>query len=529
MKIYLSIYFLTICINIFSCDQKKQWPEKNTVVDIIHQSIPINSNDLFKYSESKIIDSGDLFKFFIDFPKFQFISKDIKYAYTVNHYNLFWKNKNQLNINAKELIFRLDHLKLDGLPEEFIYKSALKTMIGKNVISPELDIMLTAQYINYAQKVNYGLVREQADVENWNLTLKQRNVKLYIDSFLMKKELIFNFSMYDQYQLLKSELNKYFQIETQKWEKIKDNKIYKIGDTAHAILIAKQKLHNLGDLKRFDSTILFDSVLFDGIKNLQQRMGLVSDGRWTKKLINILNTEIEEWIKKIKINMERYRWLPQTVSGDYLLVNIPAFKLFIYEKNNLKWDMKVIVGKYKNKTVVFEGKVKYVVFCPYWNIPESILNKEILPALKNNPAYLVNHHMEWDGNSIRQLPGEDNSLGLIKFLFPNKYNIYLHDTPFKSLFNNEQRSFSHGCIRIENAKKLAFYLLKDQVDWSEITIEKAMNEKVERFVEIMKPLPIYITYFTSWVDEKGKIQFRNDIYNWDNRIFDFISNEKLGH
>src|SRR5690606_29116751 len=159
----------------------------------------------------------------------------------------------------------------------------------------------------------------------------------------------------------------------------------------------------------------------------------------------------------ILVNMERSRWLPMSVKSDYLVVNIPEFRLHVYEEDSLVWSCNVVVGKSVNKTVVFHGDVKYIVFSPYWNVPPSIVRNEIVPGMKRDKNYISRHNMEITGQAggltvVRQKPGPSNSLGLVKFLFPNSHNIYLHDSPAKSLFNEESRAFSHGCIRVSEPK-----------------------------------------------------------------------------
>ena len=169
-----------------------------------------------------------------------------------------------------------------------------------------------------------------------------------------------------------------------------------------------------------------------------------------------------------------------------------------------------------------------VVFSPYWNVPPVIIKKEILPAIRRNRNYLEVNHMEWHGNAVRQKPGPWNALGKVKFLFPNSHNIYLHDTPSKSLFSQDKRAFSHGCIRVEDPRRLANYVLRHQPEWTEARIDSAMNAEKEMFVKIKKPIPVFIAYFTSWVDRDGRLNLRNDIYKRDGRLAEMIiENSKL--
>jgi murein L,D-transpeptidase YcbB/YkuD len=175
-----------------------------------------------------------------------------------------------------------------------------------------------------------------------------------------------------------------------------------------------------------------------------------------------------------------------------------------------------------HNTVIFNGNLKYVVFSPYWNVPPSIIQKEVVPGIKRNKNYLANHNMEWNSGAVRQKPGPRNSLGLVKFLFPNSYNIYLHDTPSKSLFSESTRAFSHGCIRLAEPKRLAEYLLRNDPGWNEASITKAMNSGKEKYVALKQTIPVFIGYFTAWVDRDGKLNFRDDIYGHDKEMAEHL-------
>ena len=197
--------------------------------------------------------------------------------------------------------------------------------------------------------------------------------------------------------------------------------------------------------------------------------------------------------------------------------------LHMYEGKNKVWDMAVVVGKSGHNTMMFNGDLNQIVFSPYWNVPPSIVKNEILPAMEKNPGYLASQNMEITGNSnglpeIRQLPGNGNALGKVKFLFPNSFNIYFHDTPSKSLFERDKRAFSHGCIRLSDPDKMAEYLLRHQPEWTPERIQEAMNSDTEKYVKLKDPVPVIITYYTAWVDEAGKLNFRDDIYKHDDKL-----------
>jgi L,D-transpeptidase YcbB len=255
-----------------------------------------------------------------------------------------------------------------------------------------------------------------------------------------------------------------------------------------------------------------------------------------------MNTPIEQRLVQIIINMERCRWVPFELKGDYFMINIPEFKLHAYQGNKSLWEMNVVVGKATNKTVIFNGNLQYIVLNPYWVVTSNIFIKEFVPKLRKNAGYLKSQDMElakatapellidpatvnWNLSEshyhnfvARQKPGINNALGKVKFIFPNQYSIYLHDTPAKALFSESSRSFSHGCIRVEKPEALAKYLLRDDPNWTDSALQRAWEKKTEQYVPLKKKVPVIIAYFTAWVDENGNVNFRNDIYGHDAKM-----------
>ena len=219
----------------------------------------------------------------------------------------------------------------------------------------------------------------------------------------------------------------------------------------------------------------------------------------------------------VSMNMDRWRWLPDDLGSRYLIVNIPAFRLDAIEDGKSVLEMKVVTGKKDNPTPVLADEMTSVVFSPTWNIPEDIVTREIQPKVAKDPDYLSRNNMEVDDKGrYRQLPGKGNSLGSVKFLFPNHFNVYLHDTPSKNLFERIERDYSHGCVRVEEPLVLAKYVLRDQPEWTEDRIKAAMDSGVEQSVKLKQPLPIYLVYFTAW-EENGTLRTVADVYGHDRR------------
>jgi murein L,D-transpeptidase YcbB/YkuD len=299
-----------------------------------------------------------------------------------------------------------------------------------------------------------------------------------------------------------------------------------------------------------DSITIYEKCIL-AMNNFQQRMGLSKSNKLNDNTIEAMNVPIKERIFQMMINLERMRWVPKEMPANYLIVNIPAYKLYVFEDNKLNFNMKVVVGKSATATTVFSSNLTTIVFSPYWNLPQSIIVKELLPELKKDPHYLRKKNMEvvknnkvinsaninWKQYSkgvpfvIREKPGVSNSLGLIKFLFPNNYDIYMHDTPTKSSFEKETRAFSHGCIRLAEPLKLASYLLKNDSTITTAKMLKWMHTGVEKYVAVKPPLPVFIVYFTSWVSQNGQLNFRNDVYGLDkklsNEIFEIKDKQRL--
>ncbi|KYP16548.1 L,D-transpeptidase family protein [Flavihumibacter sp. CACIAM 22H1] len=387
----------------------------------------------------------------------------------------------------------------------------------------QVEWAMTLQFLRYAAQAYMGNHRLDARDLNWFIPRKRVDILSMLDTLVKEKGK--DIDRYEpvnrQYGLLRDQLKRYYEIERlSSWTPlvIKEKKVQR-GDTGNAIIQLKNKLALLGDLPVADSGNLFDESLELAVKRFQLRYGIKQDGVIGGATLRELSQPINRRIRQILVNMERIRWVPEEPSSDYLLVNIPEFKLHVYENGQYTHHMNVVVGSSTNSTVIFTGGLKYVVFSPYWNVPPGILKKEVLPGIARNPNYLAQHNMEWFGNrQVRQKPGPKNSLGLVKFLFPNNYNIYLHDTPSKSLFNEDKRAFSHGCIRVAEPEWLADWLLRADSNWNKESISKAMNAGKERFVTLKKEVPVFIGYFTAWVDREGRLNFRDDIYGHDEKM-----------
>jgi L,D-transpeptidase YcbB len=312
--------------------------------------------------------------------------------------------------------------------------------------------------------------------------------------------------------------------------------------SAKAVNELRQRLTMSGHLKGSgigDQGSGSDADLQAAVKSFQELHSLPATGIVDDKTLATINVPLDWRIHQVAINLQRWRFMPDDLGERHFLVNIPYFHLIARESGKPVMDIRVVVGKPGNNTPIFSEDMESVVFSPYWNIPDTIAENETAPAVARDPNYLARQGIEvlrvsskgtetvnasdvnWDsadavkGLVFRQKPGDGNALGHVKFLFPNPYNVYLHDTPADALFAKPGRAFSHGCVRVEEPETLAKYVLKDYPEWDDESIFAAMRAGVERHVRLKKKIPVHITYFTAWVDENGGLHFQPDIYGYD--------------
>lgn len=327
----------------------------------------------------------------------------------------------------------------------------------------------------------------------------------------------------DQYGRLKQQLRMYVNMaRSGNGQPLPANvKKLKKGSNSADVKALKIRLQQTGVLAPNDTSSVYNDSLANAIKMFQQQNGMKATGTITDSLVRFMNVPSEERIQKIIVNLYRAQWMPVRQEANYIAVNIPEFMLKVYENNAPIFEIPVAVGKEGTSTTMFNGNLNQVVFSPYWNIPVSIVKYELLPKMKANPKYLDSRNMEIVGNKdaevprIRQKPGKGNALGRVKFLFPNRYDIYFHDTYNEEVFKKENRAVSHGCIRLQDPEKLANYLLKDDKSWTPEKIHTAMQGDKEQYVKVSPPVPVWITYYTAWVNDNGQMEYRPDLYGHD--------------
>jgi len=521
----LAAVFFPLLFSLPACSQHRS--STAAPRDSLNLKLDQATPGVFSVQTPLAFDSTRLDRFMRTYPAFEPYAQVIRIFYRHRKYTYAWFEHGRLIEQASNLVNHVLNMDLEGLKKHSLYERQLDSLMfidNATATDAELELMLTAQYFLFAKLAWTGQDVAFSRAEDWNLPRKKIDYEQFLDTLIATRPADPGRTpVYRQYELLRRYLIKYRQLATLNWPDLRPPAGLRQGDTCRVVRAIKARLWQLEDFADDTASILYDEGLKKAIKRFQERHGLLANGSLNKETLSELNVPIQQRIGQLIVNMERSRWLPAELSGDYLAVNIPEFKMHVYHGDSLLWSCNAVVGQTMHRTTVFYGELKQIVFSPYWNVPPDILRKEILPAVRRYPNYLATHHMEITGykNSlpvIRQKPGPDNPLGLIKFLFPNSYHIYLHDTPSKSLFNENLRAFSHGCIRISEPARLAAFLLKDRLDWPPEKINTYMNAGTERFLTLRRATPVFIAYVTAFVDRAGRLNFRKDIYGLDQHL-----------
>lgn len=522
-------------------------------------------------------DSVFVYNYIKDKPEFKEHQEFMFLFYGDRDYNLAWFRDNELVPETEKFLEAIEGSEKEGLnPEKYRivdiekmierYKQMKSKDSARLELQKEIDVALTASYFNYASDFYRGRIDPRQD-DNVKWDVKKNKIKLHkaLQTILKERESTYPYyefeALHAGYTRLRDKLHEYRALQAEGgWPKVElgDKKKLEQGDSADAVLTLRKRLNPDQNFNASDPKLrVYDENLVKQVKQFQMLHGMKEDGIVGGKTLATMNIPVEERINQIMINMERWRWIPKrmvpkSMEQKYIWVNIPEFKMYIYEdpdddldaerEYKKVMDMRVIVGKTMHSTPIFSDKLEYVVMAPFWNVPNTIMAAEIKPKLVSNPGWLASQNMEvvtkeknpkpvspysidWASVSeenfqyrVRQKPGPKNSLGMIKFLFPNEYAVYLHDTPADALFNQTNRDFSHGCVRVEYPVELAKYLLKDMPEWNESKIRSTMTGGEETWVTLPSKVQVYIVYFTSWVDEQGQIHFREDLYGHDKKL-----------
>jgi murein L,D-transpeptidase YcbB/YkuD len=434
-----------------------------------------------------------------------------------------------------------DAIRVDSYPIGDL-ATAVTTLRGTKTPTAEqladADVLMTSTYAAFGEDMLTGQIKPSSVSQSWYISPREEHIDSALARTLSEHPLDRSIELIRPqdpgYDSLRVQLFRYRELAAKgDWPTIPKGPPLKPGQTdSRARLTAlAARLRAEGYLPA-DSTssasdsaaaaakMKYDSVLAGAVATFQARHDIGVDSMLGPETVDALNRPVEFRLGQIAANLERYRWMPRTLGDRYILVNVPAFELHAYDQGKPALDMKVIVGQdYEGKaTPVFSDSMEFVVFRPYWIVPDSIAAKEIYPKVDADPSYLERNNYEITTidhrKRVRQLPGDKNSLGLIKFMFPNDFNIYLHDTPQGELFNKDVRAFSHGCIRLQHPDELAQFVL----GWPLDKVHEEMHNGPDNHqVNLPKKIPVYIVYFTTYV-KGNQLYFGNDLYGRDDKL-----------
>lgn len=430
-----------------------------------------------------------------------------------------------------------DAIQLDQLPLDSL--QAALTALGDNSTPTAeqlayADVLLSTAYVAYAEAMLSGQVSPQDVSQNWHINVVEPRMDSALVTSLKTDSLADGLARMRPkdpgYEVLRQSLERYRAIVARGgWPKLQT-----VGSiTSHSVessnrvALLRQRLQIEGYLPS-DSGGNAAAEISRAVSEFQTHHGIVADGMVGSETLDALNVPADYRLGQVAANLERYRWLPRDFGSRYLLVNVPEFRLDAYDSGQKALSMKVIVGaEYQDRaTPVFADSMEFVIFRPYWDVPDGIAQKEIWPKADADPGYLDanNYEVYHDkaGTHVRQRPGGKNALGLVKFMFPNDFNVYLHDTPDGQLFSKDVRAFSHGCIRLEHPDQLAQFVL----GWDADKVQAAMHGKDDNTVYLKQKIPVYILYLTAYGSD-GQLYFGNDLYARDDALVNAVTNGAL--
>jgi len=474
----------------------------------------------------------------------------IKTVYQSKNYRMQWSDSDQPNSNFTDLIKTIKKADQWALVPQNYPIDALQKMASQS--NTEREIFTTRVYLRFLHDLVSGRTTPMIDYSDEfaeeRLMDKGALIQTAFNSGdimrFLKNATTDNILVQQLTQTLKK-YRSYLQEKPWQTLTMSGNKLEE-GMQDSAVTAIRKRLQAEGFLSPTEESKnpeLFDPAMTQAIEDFQSSRSMLVDGIIGEDTIKALNEPLSDLVKKLEINIERARWLPKTLGKKAILVNIADYQLHLYEQDQLYQSINVVVGTDRNETPVFAENMSRVVINPYWNIPRSIVRNELAVKMLEDPEYLQSKQIEvlsgWEENPevlddsevdweaaskgdfsfrLRQKPGKDNSLGLIKFLFPNEHDVYLHDTPAEALFDKDKRAFSHGCIRVEDPIALADFVFNHTDEWDADKVQAQIDSKEQMTIELAQEIPVYITYFTAWTDVNGQVKFSRDIYDRDQAL-----------
>lgn len=486
-------------------------------------------------------------------------TQKLYFFYGARHFEPIWlkqeaDGKVSFSPNAEKIIEVFKNAEREGFrPSDYLTPDLDVTAAGTDPAKlAALETAFSASAIKYAQDAYGGRINPRAVDKEWSITPKKINeaeILVQLAASTEPDKILLGLSPTQKEFLgLKAALAKFYdETVIDAAVTIPDGKLLKPGMKDERVTLLRQRLNvaepdipeTAGTTATVD--INYDDALVAAVKDFQEGLGLNADGAIGPATIAALNGGSATTKEDIIANMERWRWEPNDYGDFQVTVNIPEFRLWIMDHGRVAHTTRVVVGRPQNQTPVFNDEIEHIVVNPYWNVPPSIATNEIKPHLLANPGYLASQNMEmlsggkvinasaidWTQTNInnfhiRQKPGGGNALGQIKFLFPNEHDVYLHDTPSKSLFARSFRAYSHGCVRVENPMDFAAALLALEPSIKVATIEKMIGDK-EKWLNLETHIPVHISYFTLRVDDDGKIRSYGDVYGANKRLIELLN------
>lgn len=478
--------------------------------------------------------------------------------YRARAYEPGWTDHRALSRSGSELLAAIESLENDGLDPARYHHDTARNMAevlaardaGDRRLEylGSLDVLLVEGFVRAAMAVGTGVLDPERVGLSWRFERAQASDSVVVAKLAAGEEpaaiLASLRPTAPYYHRLAGALEALRAVEAAGgWPAVSDGETLRAGDRDGRVAEVRARLmagedgkeRRLAESGRDDPT-LFDDDLARALARFQVRHTLHEDGAFGPSSLAAMNVPVGERIETVRLNLDRWRWLPREMGDEFLLVNVAGFELELVARDTVIESMNVVVGRTANRTPLFRDSLQYVVVNPYWNVPMSIAREDIIPSFRQDPGYLARNGYEVldDGSVIhgyvspealesgryliRQRPGPNNALGNVKFMFPNDMNIYLHDTPADHLFGQESRAFSFGCIRVERPDDLARILLARYTDGDGSEYDRLRGERQEKWVTLERGIPIYILYFTAWANEDGTIRFHPDIYDRDRTL-----------
>ncbi len=511
-------------------------------------------------------------------------ARAVKELYAKRHYNTFWITSDfDISANLFEMVDAIEKSGEEGLEQSKYHLSSIVGILDdlkndvdlshrdRNVAVAQVDVLLSDAFLTMAKDLREGeldyrkfnnILRAKSEKEeinyNWENPSRDMNYIAFLErvseSGNLERELLGLSTSNKLYFQMKEAYKLYKNIAIQGgWKKIPRGKQLRLGNISKKrVPLMAERLYLTGDLNYFDPDItVLTQEMKDALKHYQRRMAIWPSGVLTDITRNALNVSVEKRLKKIKLNLERMRWESKTFGSAYVYINIPDFKMRFVKDGLTEIEMRVVVGKKKNPTPIFTSTFSYMVLNPTWAVPSSIVKKEMLPRIQEDPDYLATRQFklykwmsknkkeeidgfdidwwQYDENShlpytfVRQA-GKGNPLGNVKFMFPNKYAVYMHDTPQKALFKNSKRAYSHGCIRLHKPQALLEYMSDNYTQTPYESVQRMLKSGKSQSLSLDYGIPVYIRYYTAWADRDGGVNFRGDIYGYDKIQYKLLEN-----